>query len=138
MKKIFIPIALFVIFLTGCSSSDPVSPVGVLQGSWKLNYYGSSNDTLLVTLEINSSNYVLEGSGHYKFLQHQGGTFREAESTSSLHGSYTDSSLTVSFSDFSFSGIKSNSDYTGTAVYVKSFPSDTDTLFINNATFIKQ
>lgn len=144
MKKLFFVFVSLSFFLfIGCDNEEPVSSndnnnSNSLTGTWKLNYTGSSNDTLTCSLNINGSNNNLGGSGNAVYSKRINSTNMKAESSGTITGTYSDSNIKASFGNFSFEGVKSGSNYTGTAILIYYFSPTAETLSVQNATFIKQ
>jgi hypothetical protein len=142
MKKLSAIFIAALILFVGCKDSEnPASSnnsTNTLTGIWGMNYLGNSNDTLSVTLNINGTNNSIGGNGSVIYTQVIGGTYRRLEGSGTLLGTYSDSNINVTISDFNFNGNKSGTNYIGTATYIRAFLSGTDTLIIDNATLIKQ
>ncbi len=141
MKKFMLFSSLLLFFFIGCSKSD--NPVETnnqnnnnISGTWKLSYY--SSDSLIVNLDIDGSNNILAGKASLESFFHKN-SFRQAtSSTGNISGTYTDSTLVANANGFTFAGFKTGSDYTGAVTYVYNFYLSTDTLYIQNATLVKQ
>lgn len=140
MKNYLIAALFISALISGCKSNDPASSNNnnnTLSGTWMLNYYGA-NDTLIASLNINGSNNVLSGSGSAKYSQTINSIYRSAETSGTLTGAYNDTSVTASFTNFTFNGIKLGSNYNGTATLIYYFSPTPDTLIIQNAAFVKK
>ncbi len=152
MKKVHFTIislaAVFILFAAGCSkSNNPVSASATsnLSGKWKIQYYGS--DTLLVNLNLSSTNNNLSGSYDASYSSNSNGVEESSQSTGTISGTYTDNSISITgtnafggvvgdLGNISFNGNKDGANYKGTATYifVSGFSLNPDTLKFSNAT----
>lgn len=139
--KYFLITILAALFLAGCKSDDPASPSNngnsQFAGVYKLSYI-SGNDTLSGSFNLNGTNKVITGSGSVKYAAQINSSYKSAETSGTLGGTYTDSSLSLSLNEFTFTGKKQNSNYTGTAVYIYYFSPTPDTITVQSALLVKQ
>jgi len=132
IKKYSIVVVLFllVMFAAGCSKSknNPVAASTInLNGKWKLQYFGS--DTLLVNLNISSSNNNLSGSYNAEYSTYSNYTKVDNQSTGTISGTFSSDSINITgtnafasivgdLGNFTFKGNKVGANYKGTVAFI--------------------